>query len=127
MSVRVPAFDADGNAARLQTDALDQKTGNYSGFAASCENLRLRSEGAARTLEISGCIDARMRRAPGDRDGDAKTMRERAQLLERLEALDRGGSQARELAQESRAIRIDSEVTVDRQAARYRADAACES
>src|SRR5690348_15882535 len=82
-----------------------------------------RSERTAGTLEVGRRIDAGVWRGAGDRDRDAKAMRKRPQLLECFEALDRRGLEARELAQESGAVRVDAEVAVDREPARDRAHA----
>ena len=53
-------------------------------------------------LEVLGRVDAGRRRACGDLDDDPVAVPERAQLLERLEALDRRRRQRRKRAQEAR-------------------------
>jgi hypothetical protein len=60
------------------------------------------------------------------RHGDAVAVRQRAQLLESLEAFDGRRGEPGEAAQEPGAVSIDAEVAVDREAAGNRADAARE-
>jgi hypothetical protein len=54
---------------------------------------------ASSASEVGRRIDAGMRRALRNRNADAYAMRERAQLLERFAALDRGRLEPRELLQ----------------------------
>src|SRR6187399_1260429 len=63
-----------------------------------------RREKRAHALQVLRRVHSRGRRAVGDLDHDAESMPKRAELLERLEALDRRRRERRKCAQESNAI-----------------------
>ena len=79
-----------------------------------------------RTPQIRRGVDPRVRGTACDDDRDAIAMGEGAQLLECFGALERDRSQSRVRSQERRAVRVNAEMTIGREAARDAPDSPCE-
>ena len=90
---------ASGAGRRLPTRAVAVVASRFSPLAQRTVNCRRHPEPSAETcahpVEVLGRIDAGRRRAVGHLDDDAVAVPERAQLLERLELLDRRRRQRR--------------------------------
>ena len=82
----------------------------------ACRQPRVGDE-RAHALQVLRRIDAGRRRAARDLDDDAVAVPQRAQLLERLEALDRRGRQRGKRRRNADAVGVEAVVAIQRQAA----------
>src|SRR5262249_6744031 len=116
--VPLPAPGMPSNMIFMACSSTDCSTTPSAGSRA-----RSSSETAPHAPQVRGGVDPRMRRAERDRHGDAIAVCQRAQLLERLEALDGRRRKAGKPLEDPRAVGVDAEMAVDGQAAGNGADA----
>src|SRR5688572_29224654 len=75
-------------------------------------------DAAEQALQVRGRVNARGRHRARDRAVDAVAVGERAQLLQRLETLDRGRHEPGVAPEKGRAIGVDADVAIDGESGR---------